>query len=122
MSDPEPQSPSVAEGAHLLLFDGACGLCSRLVHFVLARDRRRVFHFASLQSPLGRAVVERSGANSEDLTTVYVFANYRAPDVRRLTRARAVLFVVSALGWPWKAAGLFGVLPTAWLDRLYDFV
>jgi predicted DCC family thiol-disulfide oxidoreductase YuxK len=51
-----------------------------------------------------------------------VFANYRAPEARRLTKARAVLFAISALGWPWKIAGVFGILPTALLDWLYDLV
>jgi predicted DCC family thiol-disulfide oxidoreductase YuxK len=122
MVSSESQSPSDAEGRHLLLFDGFCGLCSRLVQFVLGRDRLAVFHFASLQSVAGRAAVKRSG-NSPDLpTTIYVFADYRKAKARLLTKARAVLFVMDALGWPWKAAGLLGILPTGLLDALYDLV
>ena len=121
---PEPVTPPSADagGRHLILFDGVCGLCSRLVQFVLARDRQRAFSFASLQSPVGRAAVARAGGNPEELTTLYVFANYREPEARLLTRSRAALFALSVLGWPWKAGGLVGVLPTAWLDRLYEFV
>jgi predicted DCC family thiol-disulfide oxidoreductase YuxK len=118
----EPQPPSDAQGRHLLLFDGVCGLCSRLVQFVLMHDRECVFDFASLQSPTGRALVERAGGNPEDLSTFYAFPDYRAPEARPLTKARAALFVMYALGWPWKMARLFGVLPTALLDRLYDLV
>jgi predicted DCC family thiol-disulfide oxidoreductase YuxK len=114
--------PRGIEGHHLLLFDGVCGLCSRLVQFVLVRDRRRVFHFASLQSARGAAALAHYGHDAKELTTVYVLANYGAPDATLLTKARAVLFVAGALGWPWKAARLFGVLPIAWLDLLYDFV
>jgi len=121
MAGSEPQAPGV-EGRHLLLFDGVCGLCSWLVQFVLVRDRRRAFHFASLQSPGGAAAVARFGHDAQELTTVYVLANHGSPDATLLTKARAVLFVAGALGWPWKAARLFGVLPTAWLDVLYDFV
>jgi len=32
-----------AVGNHLLLYDGVCGLCSRVLQFVLAHDRRGVF-------------------------------------------------------------------------------
>jgi predicted DCC family thiol-disulfide oxidoreductase YuxK len=67
-------------------------------------------------------VVERFGGNPEDLSTFSAVANYRAPEASRLTKARAALFVICALGWPWKMAGLFGVLPTGLLDRLYDLV
>jgi len=34
----------------------------------------------------------------------------------------ATFFVVSALGWPWRAVVLIRVLPAAWLDWLYDGV
>src|ERR671922_2423615 len=122
MFDTEPQPSTDAAGAHLLLFDGVCGLCSRFVQFVLARDRRRLFRFASLQSAVGKAAVERSGGNSEDLTSLYVFANYRTPSARGFTKARGVLFVLRALGWPWKTAAVFGLLPTGLLDRVYDLV
>ena len=121
MLDREPQRAS-GEGRHLFLFDGVCGLCSRLVQFVLAHDRRRVFNFASLQSPAGRAAVTRSGGNPDDLTTFYVFESYRTPEARRFAKGRAALFVLGTLGWPWRAAGLLGLLPTACLDRLYDLV
>lgn len=119
MSQAEPQ----AAGAHLVLYDGVCGLCSRLLQFLLAHDRARVFSFASLQSVTGQAFVRRFGGNTDDLTSFYVVANYRAPgNARAHVKARAALFVARSLGWPWKAACVFGVFPTALLDRVYDLV
>ena len=38
------------EGIHLVLYDGVCGLCSRLLRFAIRHDRRCVFRFASLRS------------------------------------------------------------------------
>src|SRR5882672_5292527 len=122
MVDSGVQAGSGVRGDHLLLYDGVCGLCSRLLQFVLPRDRRRVFDFASLQSPTGRAVIERAGGNPGELTSFYVVEKYRTPDARVIARSRAALFVAAALGWPWKAAGLLGVLPASWLDALYDFI
>src|SRR5262245_10996764 len=88
-------------GQHLILYDGVCGLCSRLLQFVLARDRRRVFSFASLQSATGRAMVAQWGGNPDELTTFYVVANFRTADARMFTKAAAALFVAGELGWPW---------------------
>ena len=65
-------------------------------------------------------MVERSGGDPEDLSTFYAFADYQTQEARHLTKARAGLFVMRALGWPWRAAGLFGILPAPLLDRLYD--
>jgi predicted DCC family thiol-disulfide oxidoreductase YuxK len=117
------QAPSEAEGAHLVLYDGVCGLCNRLVQFLLAHDHRAVFAFAALQSATGRAIVERCGGNADDLTSFYVLANYRTDHSRMFNRAGAALFIAGELGWPWKkAAALMRVVPRAILDRLYDAV
>ena len=122
MVDRETQPPSAYEGAHLLLYDGVCGLCSRLLQFVLRHDQRRVFRFASLQSEIGGAVVERSGGDPGELSTLYAVADYQSGRSRVFTRSDAVLFVASELGWPWTVARLARTLPRRLRDRAYDFV
>ena len=114
--------PLAAEGAHLVLFDGVCGLCSRLVPFLVKHDRRRVFNFAALQSTSGRKVVERCGGDPDALTSFYVLANYRTDRPQMFSRSAAVLFVAGQLGWPWKIAVLGRILPAAIRDRFYDVV
>src|SRR5262245_54365418 len=96
-----------AGAATVLLFDGVCGLCNGFVQFVLPRDRARRFRFAPLQGVLGNRVQPDA-----IFTTLYVLADYDTAVERQLTKARAVLFVLNALGWPWKALGAFRVLPT----------
>ena len=122
MTGSPAQVPSPGEGVHLVLYDGVCGLCNRLLQFLLTHDHRAVFTFASLQSVTGRAIVERFGGNPRELTSFYVLANYRTGHARMFIRSSAALFVVGELGWPWKGAILMRVLPTAILDRVYDVV
>ena len=105
-----------------MLYDGVCGLCSRLLQFLLEHDRRAVFTFASLQSAVGRAMVGRFGGNPNELASFHVLANYRADNPQMFSRSHAALFVAGELGWPWKAAVLARVLPTAMLDRAYNVV
>ncbi len=109
-------------GRHLLLYDGVCGLCDRLVQTVLARDRREAFHFASLQSTSASAALERFGRDPRDLDTLYVIADYQTAAPRLLTKSRAALFVAGTLGWPWKATLALGVLPRGLLDWSYDLI
>jgi predicted DCC family thiol-disulfide oxidoreductase YuxK len=120
MIDANLQAKSAAEGRHLLLYDGVCGLCSRLVQFVLAHDHEPAFLFASLQSATGRAILERSG--DTNLTALFVIANYQTSREEQLTKGRAALFVMCTLGWPWKVARLLNVLPPTLLDSLYDLI
>jgi predicted DCC family thiol-disulfide oxidoreductase YuxK len=115
--------PAMADsGPHLLLYDGVCGLCDGLVQVVLKADPGGIFHFASLQSRAGHAALATFGAHAGDLTTMYVIVNYRTSAPRPLERGRAALFVMEALGWPWKAATVLRVLPRPALDRLYDLI
>jgi predicted DCC family thiol-disulfide oxidoreductase YuxK len=81
----------------VLLYDGVCGLCNRLVQFILRRDRNAIFRFASLQSALAARILTRHGANPTHLDTVYVVVNPELPDEYLLSRSDAVLFVLKQL-------------------------
>jgi predicted DCC family thiol-disulfide oxidoreductase YuxK len=109
-------------GTHLVLYDGLCGLCNRMLQFLLEHDQRAVFSFAPIQSPAGTATVAKSGHDPADLTTFYVVADFRTPRARVLTKGDAALFVAGELGWPWKAAYAARVLPRSVLNLIYDVV
>jgi predicted DCC family thiol-disulfide oxidoreductase YuxK len=102
---------------YILFYDGVCGLCNRLVRFVLARDRRGIFQFAPLQGAAATQTLGHFGKNPDDLDTVYVLA-----DGKLLDKARAILFMLKRLGLPWSLVAVFGVLPTVVLDWFYDRV
>lgn len=122
MVDSGAQPPPAGSGVHLVLYDGVCGLCNRLLQFLLRHDHRRVFNFASLQSAVGQSTVERSGGNPRDLTSFYVVADYQTAASRVFTRSDAALFVLSELGWPWRAARWMRWVPSGIRDRIYDLI
>src|SRR5258708_10420942 len=101
----------------ILLYDGACGLCNRMVQFVLRRDQEGVFRFAALQSGLAGRIVARHGIGAGELDTVYVVLNFEMPDERVLGRSDAVIFVLRHLGASALRSGLPGSLDLA-PDRL----
>jgi predicted DCC family thiol-disulfide oxidoreductase YuxK len=82
----------------ILLYDGVCGLCNRLVQFILRRDPTGIFRFASLQSALAELVLGKHGADAHDLDTVYVVVDYERPDERLLPRSDAIIFILKQLG------------------------
>jgi predicted DCC family thiol-disulfide oxidoreductase YuxK len=116
------QPPPGPQGLHLVLYDGACGLCGRLLQFLLQHDDRGVFSFAAFQGHVGQSLVERSGGNPGELTSFYVVAHYQTAASRVFTRSDAALFVAGVLGWPWKAAQLMRFVPRGIRDRAYDVV
>jgi predicted DCC family thiol-disulfide oxidoreductase YuxK len=113
-----PASP----GSHLVLYDGVCGLCNRLLQFLLAHDHRGVFSFAPLQSEIARSLVARWGGNPDELNSFYVCADYRTPAARVFARSDAALFVARELGWPWKVFLAGRVLPRVLRDAMYELI
>jgi predicted DCC family thiol-disulfide oxidoreductase YuxK len=107
--------------ANLLLYDGVCGLCDRLVQFVLRHDDRTDrFRFAALQSQLAGDLLRGYGRDAADLDTVYVVAHYGEPSATLLSKGRAVLFALAQLGGIWRLASILRILPTSLLDFGYD--
>lgn len=43
----------------IVLFDGECNFCNTSVQFIIKRDPQAVFQFASLQSNIGKALIDQ---------------------------------------------------------------
>ena len=105
-----------------MLYDGVCGLCNRLVQFILKRDSRDRFRFASLQSTFGQTILKRHGADPLDLDTFYVVLDYESPSERLLARSDGVVYALTTLGGIWKIAAVGKALPKSVCDALYNLV
>ena len=105
-----------------MLYDGVCGLCNRLVQFILKRDRNHRFLFASLQSELAETLLKRHGEDAHDLDTFYVVIDHDKPGERVLMRSDAILHVVRTLGGIWSMASVGSVLPKVIRDAMYGLV
>ena len=49
---------------HIILFDGPCILCNRLVLFIINHDTNDLFKFASLQSNYGQTLIQQHQLNT----------------------------------------------------------
>jgi predicted DCC family thiol-disulfide oxidoreductase YuxK len=107
----------------ILLYDGVCGLCNRLVQFTLRHDSRDLFRFASLQSSFATQVLGRHGADAANLDTFYVVVRHQQPDEQLIARSDAVAYVLRELGGRWHVCGFFWkLLPRMIRDALYNLV
>ena len=109
-------------GCHLILYDGVCGLCNRLVRFVVARDPDGLFHFAALGSDASNAMLKRFHRDPDKRDTFYVVAGYRSQTPVLHTRARAALYLAGQIGGIWKLSVALGILPDFLLNAIYDLV
>lgn len=101
----------------IIVFDGHCVLCSANARFVLRHDTDHRFALAAMQGDAGRAIYVDAGidpANPETLVVVTSTAVLRNSD--------AVIHIYRHLGWPWRAAVAFSLVPRAFRDPLYRMI
>jgi|SRR5215467_7568239 len=107
----------------ILLYDGVCGLCNRLLQFVLKRDCNDRFRFASLQSTFATRVLGRHGVSPTDLDTMYVVLDFGQPGERLLSRSDAGLLILRELKGLWKVGAILGSgIPHGIRNWLYNRV
>jgi predicted DCC family thiol-disulfide oxidoreductase YuxK len=108
----------------VVLYDGVCGLCSRLVAFLLPRDRARRLRFAPLQGPFAAAALRRHGVTPPegDPDSIVLVEEAGTPAERLVFRSSAALRILGALPGVWPALRLLLAVPRPLRDWVYDRV
>ena len=107
----------------IVLYDGVCGLCNRLVQFLIVRDKNDRLLFAALQSDFAAKVLLRHGIDPKDLDTVQLIENYNETNERVFGKSDAVARSLIELGGFWKLLGSISTfIPRFIRDRLYRLV
>ena len=101
----------------LILFDGVCNLCNGFVQFLIRRDPREKFKFASLQSEVGRSLLKQFNIDPDLLHSIVVIDN----DVA-FQRSDAALCIANHLGGGWKILKAFYILPRFFRDACYNAI
>jgi len=111
------------ESGPIILYDGVCGLCNRLVQFLLKHDKHGRLRFASLQSDFAAKALQRHGIDPKDLDTLHVIENYEQPNERVLQRSNAILRAGRELGGLWSVSSAAAqVIPRPLRDVVYSIV
>jgi predicted DCC family thiol-disulfide oxidoreductase YuxK len=111
------QPATTTEPAALVLFDGPCNLCNASVLFIIDRDPRARFRFASLQSPAGRAALREHGMADgvpESVVLIDEGGAWRESD--------AAVRIAAGLAGPWRLVSAMRVVPRPVRDLVYRFV
>ena len=107
----------------IILYDGVCGLCNRLIRFVLKHDRDDCFRFAALQSEVAGRVLQRHGVSPQILDSMYLLLDYSQPGERLVARSDAAVQILAKLGGVWRAlASIVQHLPRWVRDRAYNLI
>ncbi|RTZ49797.1 DUF393 domain-containing protein [Chryseobacterium arthrosphaerae] len=103
---------------HIVFFDGDCGVCNFWVQWILERDRKDQFMFASLQSEFGQQFLSERGLNTQEFNTMYLWK----PGRYYLIKSQAVLAIANILGGIYKLSAVGKILPSFIRDKAYDMI
>jgi predicted DCC family thiol-disulfide oxidoreductase YuxK len=101
----------------IVLFDGVCNLCNSSVQFILKRDKKKQFRFASLQGKFGQKVLKNNNFSTVSLNTLILIE-----DDKIFTRSTGVLRMMKHLGGGWSLLYGFIIIPKFIRDAFYNWV
>ena len=101
---------------NIVLFDGVCNLCNRSVDFIIRNQKSHKLQFASLQSDVGKSIVNKSGLDEiPDSVMLYV-------DGELLVRSDAALAISTYLKRPYVYGIIFKYVPKILRDSVYNLI
>ena len=103
--------------SNIILFDGVCNFCNFWVNFIMDRDAKSVFKFASLQSEAGIKLIEKHSINTKDIDSVILIMNNKY-----FVKSEAVLKIARELTSFWKIFYYFKFIPAPVRDFIYDII
>ena len=104
-------------GAHLVFYDGACGLCDHAVQFILKHDHSNIFDFAPLQGSTAADTLKSLPLSIRNADSLILIENYRTDNPQIYIYGKGALRILWLLGGFWIVPGSLSWLP-AWL---YDW-
>jgi predicted DCC family thiol-disulfide oxidoreductase YuxK len=107
----------------VLLYDGECGLCNRIVRLLLRTDRHGRLHFSPLQGAPAQAYLRAQGLPTEDFDTlVFVPDWHRQADGAYHLRTDGMLAAGAVVGGIWRLVTWLRVVPAGLRDPFYKLV
>lgn len=100
----------------IILFDGVCNVCNKSVQFVIKRDNKNIFQFASLQSNFGQKMIKkyRIHPNMNSLVLIDEDACY--------FESTAALKICKQLNGFWKFMYIFIIVPAPIRNFVYRII
>lgn len=92
-------------------------MCNRTVQFVIKKDKKGVFKFASLQSDTGKTLLKEFNLPQDEIQSIVYIKNERY-----YLRSDAALEIAKSLGSIWQTAYIFKIIPSFIRNAFYKFI
>ncbi|OKL37765.1 thiol-disulfide oxidoreductase DCC family protein [Domibacillus mangrovi] len=100
----------------IILFDGECNFCDSSVQFIIKRDPKGLFHFASLQSEAGQKLLKKHNIPT-DIDSMVLMEKEKT-----YYKSSAALMICRHLQGAWKLFYIFILIPSPIRHIVYDWI
>jgi predicted DCC family thiol-disulfide oxidoreductase YuxK len=105
------------EDKKIVVFDGVCNLCESSVQFIIKHDQKDVFRFASIQTEIGKKIINHLGLENRGIDSIILYE----PNKAYYNKAEAAKLILKELV-TWKSF-LYPLIPTGILGNFfYDYI
>ena len=102
---------------NIILFDGVCNLCNSSVQFILRHDKKKKFHFASLQSDPAKILVPFLSEKKGTPESILLWENGKI-----YSHSTAALKIARQLRFPISGLYIFMIVPKLVRDAVYKWI
>ncbi|MGO1752464.1 MAG: thiol-disulfide oxidoreductase DCC family protein [Psychroflexus sp.] len=108
----------IPKNKQIVLFDGVCNLCHNAVQFIIKRDPKDKFVFASLDSEIGEKLLSDRHIDRSKIDSIVLII----PDDAYFIKSDAALEISKSLSSIYPIFSYFSILPQAFRDFVYDLI
>ena len=101
----------------VVFFDGLCNLCNSAVQFVIERDHKNIFHFASLQSDFAKLELQNFEVDIAQMNSFILLENGKL-----YQQSTAALRVAKKLNGLWPLLYAFIIVPPFIRNGVYNYI
>lgn len=101
----------------IVLYDGDCGFCSRVVQLVLKKSKRQDIYFTALGSGVSKRIFAEKGLGNPDMETFYLLDKNKLYD-----RSSAAMRLSRYLKFPYSILTLGRVVPRFISNPVYNLI
>ena len=105
------------ENKSVILFDGVCNLCNNSIQFIIKRDKKQRFLYASLQSDAAQSILLQFQSKNSDFDSIVLIENKKM-----YQKSTAILKIIKHLPSFWKLNYAFIIVPKFIRDSVYTWL
>lgn len=102
----------------IILFDGVCNLCNNSVLRVIKHDKNNAFVFTSLQSDIGKQIINHIGIDTSKIDSIILYE----PGISYDVKSTAGLKIMNEFGGFWILTQFFWIFPESIRNIVYDYI